>query len=95
VEYFGDLDPKGVAIPCQASSMLQEEGHLPLNPATRWYEQLLASDAGFPLAKPPTQAEHPALDWLSDTLATRTRELFAQHRRLPQELVGWETLMGS
>lgn len=96
VSYFGDLDPKGLAIPARANTWQRTRGVRPIAPATALYEALL--DAG-------RQATHPAtgrdrlsekhLDWLPESLRPPVRELLASGRRLPQEYIGTEWLASS
>ncbi len=94
VEYFGDLDPRGLEIPHRARAVLRVEApELALRPAERWYAALLAhasraAPAGAAL--PPTDA---ALTWLPDPLRGPASAILASGRRLAQEHVGLEHLL--
>jgi len=96
IEYFGDLDAKGIEIPCESAVTLREVSGLKLVTASRWYELLLDCDPGFP--QPPTKraVDVPrVLSWLPTALSHRVADLFARGLRLPQELVGWEQLQAA
>jgi hypothetical protein len=93
IEYFGDLDAKGIEIPCEASKTLCEVSGLVLVAAARWYELLLDRDPGFPQPRTKRAVDVTrVLTWLPPALSQRVAELFRSGLRLPQELVGREQL---
>lgn len=95
VEYFGDLDPRGIEIPTMAAGFLVSRG-VALVPARRWYSLLLGRLGEldrFPARRLPSRINRAVdLSWLPVDLQPRVAELFACGKRLPQELVGWEAL---
>jgi len=95
VEYFGDLDRRGLAIAAHTAALLRPA--IDLVPAVRWYEHLLAC-ADRHLARQSPRSMPVALgdeiDWLPADLRARVIAILADGLRLPQELVGWETLAG-
>ncbi|HFE47134.1 MAG TPA: hypothetical protein ENJ18_16885 [Nannocystis exedens] len=96
IEYFGDLDAKGIEIPCESAVTLLEISGLQLVAASRWYELLLDRDPGFPQPRTKRSVDvSRALVWLPSDLSQRVAELFARGLRLPQELVGWEQLQAA
>ncbi len=90
VDYFGDLDGRGLKIPVAACKMT----HLPILPAARWYDILLD-----PVKVPPDRGDvhvPPGLvAWLAREHREPTARLLSHGMRLPQEWVGWEVLGGS
>ena len=91
VLYFGDLDPRGVLIPQEASGRLEAAGLPAISPHLWSYRQLLTLGVGQPWEGEPSSAC--LCDWLQ-ALAEPARQLFATSRRLAQERVGWEFLEG-
>jgi Wadjet anti plasmid transformation system JetA-like protein len=93
VLYFGDLDPRGLLIPQEASARAEAAGLPAINPHLWSYRQLLTLGAGH---IQPWEGEPPSstlCDWLA-ACAEPTRQLFATGHRLAQERVGWEFLQG-
>jgi len=92
VEYFGDLDERGLAIAVSANAWLTARGRR-LQPARRWYKELLdrAEEVGLP--GPRIQLERHLIAWLPDELRDRTLKLVTGGCRAPQELIGWERLL--
>ena len=89
--YFGDLDPRGLEIPQEASAQAKNLGLPPVEPHLWSYRQLLAVATG---RAQPYDGEPPSptlCDWLADC-AEPARLLFAAGQRLAQEHVGWELL---
>lgn len=95
VVYFGDLDPDGLRIPARAATQLAPPHALAVLPADRWYRTLLlcAEGAGLPVGAPLREDEE-ALSWLPSALVQPVRAHLRAGRRLPQELVGTEVLLG-
>jgi hypothetical protein len=98
VEYFGDLDRRGLEIASRAADLLAPLGTL-LRPATRWYRTLLDEGDRFLQARAPRGASADTdrklgaeLDWLPSELRLRAAALLQRGLRLPQELVGWQHL---
>ena len=91
VFYFGDLDPTGLAIPQQASAYAKIYGLPELHPHLWSYELLLkhADKAQAYEGEPATRTD---CEWLG-SLAETVWFLFQSGRRLPQENVGWDTLV--
>lgn len=93
VLYFGDLDPQGLLIPQEASARAQASGLPVVEPHLWSYRQLLTLGAG---RGQPWEGEPPSTtlcDWLGE-LAKPVRQLITGGRRLAQEHVGWEFLLG-
>ncbi len=91
VLYFGDLDPRGLEIPQEASSKIQPHGLPSIEPHLWSYRQLFALAEGH---AQPWDGEPPSpglCDWLGE-LAEPARQLLAAKLRLAQEHVGWEFL---
>ncbi len=91
VLYFGDLDREGLEIPLRAAEYAERHS-LQILPATRWYARLLerADTAQLPEDEPLATEE--ALGWLPEELRELVRQHFEAGVRVPQELVGTETL---
>ena len=95
--YFGDLDTKGLIIPLRASKALAEFGLPPLAPHLGCYCHLLERARDVDLPKVSESIAFPSEShlWLGNPLASRVQEWFGQGIRIPQELVGYEQLIGS
>jgi hypothetical protein len=93
VEYFGDLDARGLEIPIHAAKVLGDIApDLQLVPAGRWYSALLDRvDRAVPDRKPAAEADA-LVAWLPNELRSAACELLASKRRLPQELIGVDVL---
>ncbi len=91
VEYFGDLDAKGLEIAYAAHTWLCS-CDLTLSPATHWYQRLIDKALQRKLEGAPQVPSAHAMRWLPPTLRDRVTELLTAGYRAPQELVGWETL---
>ena len=93
VDYFGDLDAAGLAIPAQARSLVQGQGFVDLRPATELYRLLFqrgeALQQGGPDQRTVTEEGR---SWLGPELSAIAAPWLGSQRRLAQELVGWETL---
>ncbi|MFZ5477568.1 MAG: Wadjet anti-phage system protein JetD domain-containing protein [Myxococcota bacterium] len=89
VEYFGDLDPKGVAIAAQAARLADRLGLPPIRPATRWYDRLVTM---APVKGKRGRASTEDLAWLTAPVRSVAERLFADEHRIPQERIGWEEL---
>lgn len=92
VEYFGDLDERGLAIAVAANAWLTARG-MRLQPATRWYSELLDRAEEARLRALPVKLDDSAVSWLPAELGARAKALLANGHRAPQELVGWERLL--
>jgi hypothetical protein len=89
--YFGDLDPRGLEIPQEASVLAQNLG-LPFVEPHLWsYRQLSKLGTGHGQPYDGDAASPELFDWLGDC-AEPVRQLFAARQRLAQEHVGWEFL---
>ncbi|HRE04632.1 MAG TPA: DUF2220 family protein [Opitutaceae bacterium] len=84
VEYFGDVDRRGLEIPAQ----LAGDGSLgvALMPFIAGYEAVL-QNAAMAKDDPPACCQ-----WLPPELAGRAATVLAEDRRLPQEAFGWERI---
>ncbi|BBO90493.1 hypothetical protein [Desulfosarcina ovata] len=70
IRYFGDLDPTGIAIPCQINRYREERGLPPLEAERALYRALLEKNLSVPYSR--FQANDPTLarDWLGPELAS-------------------------
>jgi len=91
--YFGDLDPAGLEIPWRASRKAKDCGWGPVLPHAWSYRQLLSVGTGREGVWDGDPAREEVVEWMGE-LAGAVRELFGKGRRLAQEHVGWEVLMG-
>jgi hypothetical protein len=89
--YFGDLDPRGLEIPQEASVLAQSLGLPPVEPHLWSYRQLLKLGTGQGQPYDGDAASPELFDWLGDC-AEPARQLFAANQRFAQEHVGWEFL---
>ncbi len=89
--YFGDLDPRGLLIPQEASGRAQGGGLPAVEAHLSSYRQLLALGSGRTQSWEGEQPSPSLCDWLGE-LGEPVRQLFASGRRLAQEHVGWEFL---
>jgi hypothetical protein len=91
-EYFGDLDPEGLAIPRRAALDFAADLHIDIVPATRWYARLLdlADAATLPVLAP--YPLNDGIQWLGGDLEPRVRRYLSAGVRVPQELLGTEQL---
>jgi hypothetical protein len=89
--YFGDLDPRGLEIPQEASALAKNLGLPPVEPHLWSYRQLLKLGNGRGQPYDGEPASPTLYDWLADC-AEPARQLFAANQRLAQEHVGWEFL---
>ena len=94
IEYFGDIDARGLLIPIAASrSIMQCDGRLHIAPAARWYEHLFAlGKSGEAPVVEITESLERAIAWLPEHLRSHVRSLFAEGGRLAQEAIGAEFL---
>lgn len=93
VQYFGDLDPAGVAIASRASASARQCGLPEIEPHLWSYEKLLELGQGKEVEWEGDPIDAATLAWLG-RLAEPAQALFAKRKRLAQELVGWEYLRG-
>jgi hypothetical protein len=95
VEYFGDIDERGLGIPLWAARTLAAgDDALRIEPATRWYEKLFAiGKSGEGPIVEITDSIAQAIEWLPEHLRGHVRSLFADGGRLAQEAVGTDLLM--
>lgn len=91
VEYFGDLDPPGLEIPCRASRKLQALGYAGVAPHLGSYRWLLEVGTGCEGVWEGDAVSEEGLHWVGE-LADPVRLLFRRGQRLAQEHVGWELL---
>jgi Uncharacterized protein conserved in bacteria C-term(DUF2220) len=91
--YFGDLDPHGVRIPSIAAARAQTLGLPELRPELDCYRQLLQSK---PVAEQPSLDDTDATAWIHwlGPCAEPALALFQRGKRLAQEHIGLEHLMG-
>lgn len=91
IDYFGDIDPRGLQIPATAAARALDLGLPAVQPALPWYQRLFLHgrpSPGTDRAAPPEEG----LAWLGAPLAQEARTLLAQGLRLAQEWIGWEML---
>jgi len=82
--YFGDLDPKGIWIPCRAA----KGSGLEVRPDVQLYALLLTKGrAHRKLPRGAFPFEPSLLEWLPSSLQADTGRMFKNGLRLPQELV--------
>lgn len=95
IEYFGDIDERGLIMPVSAWRTLFECGEsMRIEPAIRWYEQLFAigkSSEGTIVEL--TGAIVQAIEWLPEHLREPVRCLLTEGGRLAQEAIGTDVLM--
>lgn len=94
IQYFGDLDPKGLRIPVRASQALAIAGLPPVTPQMDCYALVLAraSSVGLP-AGDRLEIPGEANEWLDSETSAAVASWFAKGVRIPQELVGYELLI--
>jgi len=85
--YFGDIDVRGLSIPCTVSRRRMQLGLVPLWPATGLYGWLLDHGTECPATgtQPTSNTATTVRHWLGDGLATRVVDLFERKMRIPQE----------
>jgi len=96
LRYFGDIDPKGLAIGCDVDQARQALGLTPLRPASSYYRDLLRQGIPRPLAPKAIEAmpaQRQLINWLGQDLSTEIQDLFDHGKWLPQEALGLEQLM--
>ncbi len=91
VFYFGDLDPRGLSIPQEASARALASGLPPIEPHLWSYRQLLMLGEGRSQPYDGTPPATCLCDWLGE-VGEAARQILAAGQRLPQEYVGWEFL---
>jgi hypothetical protein len=95
--YFGDLDGRGIRIPCQVNKARLAEGLMPIVPASALYEWLL--DCGTPRVVDQESVgltyEQAAIDWLGPVLAYRVRALWHESKRIAQENLSLDRITAS
>jgi hypothetical protein len=92
IRYFGDLDPRGLAIPIAADSAAREAGLPAVRPAIGLWARLLRT--GRRCAHPPIDAlmADRLVVWLPPSLRPDAREVLVSGARLAQEAVGTTVL---
>lgn len=93
VEYFGDIDARGLEIAAYAGTVLgQERTDFRLAPAERWYEALMVfADRARP-ATPAGAESIRAVAWLPASIQSAVRDLLLRGARIPQEWIGTRVL---
>lgn len=91
VEYFGDLDPKGVSIPALFNKSVRNSSAL-VAPATEFYRCMLESGVRRPLASAYSQPYPAWHNWLGDELGGKVYSLWHDGHWIPQESIGIEFL---
>ena len=91
INYFGDIDPKGISIPARVSNARVQKNLVPIDPAIALYQWLLNHGIQRDLIKK-SQPSFPE-GWLPDLLAGRVKDLFISNNWLPQEALGYEELL--
>lgn len=95
IEYFGDLDPAGLAIPTGLNVGLAALGGGPVRPSVEIYALLLDKGVRRPLGTGKRLiASSTALAWLPDALRAHVQAVFDAGEWLPQEGVGLALLKG-
>ena len=93
-EYFGDLDPAGLAIPAALNKGLAKLGNPPVRPAVALYDLLLSNAIRRPLSKDKRKVAHDyELEWLPKRMKEQVMHLLADNSWLPQEGVSLNALM--
>lgn len=91
--YFGDLDAEGLSIPARASRRAADLDLPRVEPAAALYELMLAQEPRL-LPGRARGAAGPEREWLPARLCQPASALLASGRRIPQEAVGYELLVG-
>ena len=91
IQYFGDIDPKGIRIPARVSDARVARKMTPIRPATKLYHWLL--DHGIQRCYSKKSAISYPKGWLTEHCETKVDALFSQQKWLPQEALGYEELM--
>lgn len=95
IDYFGDLDPAGLAIPVGLNAGLAVLGAEPVRPAADIYELLINKGVRRPLGDGKRLVVGEAeLAWLPESLRVRVQAVFNAGEWLPQEGVGLALLKG-
>lgn len=91
-EYLGDLDPKGVRIPCDFNGTA-ETGSPQVRPARAFYEWLLVHGTRRHRHECAKVDATCAEKWLGHALAAQVTELWGSEHWIPQEALGLEQLL--
>ncbi|MBB3084192.1 hypothetical protein [Geodermatophilus sabuli] len=92
IQYFGDLDLRGLEIPTMASATATAAGLPPVQPVMRLYTALLAHGRKAPAIAVAESAAGAAAAWLGPLAGDAAAVLTGGHR-LAQEAVGLELLL--
>lgn len=96
VEYFGDLDPTGLAIPIVLNENLAKLNSSPVSPAVALFQLLLAQGIRRPMTTGKREHVPEAVwSWLPNSMHSQVRQLFEEGEWLPQEGVGLGVLTNS
>lgn len=92
VEYFGDLDARGVAIPADFTARRKASGMLGVRPAEQFYTWLLANGKTQEVEVPAKRLSQRSLEWLPGSLRARAQTLIEGRSRIAQECLNYEIL---
>lgn len=97
LHYLGDIDLTGLRIPVRANRKRLDAGLRPLEPAHWWYQWLLRHGGrqhhSCPVISPDDRDE--LAQWLGEGLWPDIHRLLLDGRRIPQESLGLEVLIGA
>lgn len=92
IDYFGDLDAKGLAMAAVGARRCRQVGLPDLRPARALYEALLARGRPQPCRQTPVEWPEAGLAWLGPELAGQVEARLGRTCWLAQEWVGREVL---
>lgn len=93
VEYFGDLDANGLAIPADFTARRKASGLLGVKPAERFYSWLLTNGKRQAVKGPMKRLSQSSVDWLPSALRAQARTLIEGRARIAQECLNYEILI--
>jgi len=91
IQYLGDIDPRGIAIPARVNRARIEKNMMPILPAVIFYKWLLVYGQTQPMLK--GKHTNYIKDWLPGGLQIKVDALFEQSLRIPQESLGFLDLL--
>ncbi|WP_419783488.1 Wadjet anti-phage system protein JetD domain-containing protein [Maridesulfovibrio sp.] len=94
--YLGDIDPRGLSIPCETNKARKERGVPLLEPAIGFYTWLFENGKPVPIDK-----KQPSVDmakvseyfWDDNTAIQQMEKMFQDNKRIPQECLGTQELV--
>lgn len=91
VEYFGDIDRAGIAIPYYLSKRMLAAGKDPVKPSTSFYSWLLSHGRRQPCKDPKPKGVE--LEWLGEELQEKVAAVLQSDSRIPQESLSYSDLL--